>query len=143
MIVIIGVLSAYAIPKFSGLSDNAKISSELSTAASVQVAIDACHGEWIINEGSFICGVDIDGSSDLNQTTGYPKDDVLGKSDTEALNRILKGAVNNGWVRSDSTKYRGPASNDTNGVSNCKDGKPCNTKYWDYNSTAGTFTLVE
>jgi len=140
VIVIIGVLSAYAIPKFSGLSDNAKISSELSTASSVQVAIDACHGEWIINEGDFICGVDIDGSDDLTDE-GYPKDDVLGETDTEALNRILKNAENSGWVR-DDTKYRGPASNDTNGVSKCKDGKPCNTKYWDYNSTAGTFTLT-
>ncbi|RUM64395.1 MAG: prepilin-type cleavage/methylation domain-containing protein, partial [Sulfurimonas sp.] len=37
-IVIIGVLTSVAIPKFSGLNDNAKISAELSTAASVQVA---------------------------------------------------------------------------------------------------------
>lgn len=141
VVVIIGVLASYAIPKFSGLSDNAKISSELSTAASVQVAIDACHGEWIINEGSFICGVDIDGSTDLTDD-GYPKDDKLGESDTKALNRILKNAENSGWVRSNSTEYRGPASNDTNGVSKCKDGKPCNTKYWDYNSTTGIFTLT-
>ena len=140
-IVIIGVLASYAIPKFSGLSDNSKISAELSTAASVQVAIDACHGEWIINEGSFICGVDIDGSNDLT-AEGYPKDDKLGESDTKALNKILKNAENSGWIRSNTTQYRGPASSDTNGVSKCKDAKPCDTKYWDYNSTTGTFTLT-
>jgi len=32
-IVIIGVLAAVAVPQFSGLSDNSKIASELSTAA--------------------------------------------------------------------------------------------------------------
>lgn len=140
-IIIIGVLTAVAVPKFSGLSDNSKISAELSTAASVQVALDSCHGEWIINEGSFICGVDIDGEHNLTQQ-GYPKDNLLGESDTEALNRILKNAANMGWVRTNTTEYRGPASSDTKGVSKCRDNKPCNTRYWDYNSTSGTFTLT-
>lgn len=56
IIVIIGVLSAVAIPKFKSLTDNAKISSELATASSVQSALDAVHGEWITNTCDFNWG---------------------------------------------------------------------------------------
>ncbi len=142
-IVIIGVLASFAIPKFSGLSDNAKISAELSTAASVQVALDSCHGEWIINEGSFTCGGSIE-SSDLNEY-GYPKDGELGSSDSTPLDAILKNASAIAWERdsTNSNEYRGPASNSATGTSKCKTGKPCKGKYWDYNSTSGTFTLTE
>jgi len=74
VILLIGVLGGVAVPKFLGMRDNAKITSELSTAASVQTAIDACHGEWIINEGSFTCGFDIDPSdpAQFDAATGYP-----------------------------------------------------------------------
>ena len=139
VIVLIGVLSSVAIPKFSHINDNAKISAELSTAASVQSAIDSCHGEWIINEGSFICGKDIDGENNLTDE-GYPKNSVL--SDTNPLDRILKNANNIGWTK-DGTKYRGPASRDDKGTADCKTNKPCTSKYWDYNETAGSFTLVD
>ena len=132
-IVIIGVLSAVAIPKFTGLSDNAKISAELSTVASVQVALDACHGEWIINEGSFTCGASINSSS-LN-TNGYP--DSLGSP----LDAILKQAPTD-W-KLDGSNYTGPASDTTKGSSKCKENKPCKTKHWEYDSTNGTFTLKD
>ena len=139
VIVIIGVLTAVAVPKFSGLTDNAKISSELSTAASVHVAIDSCHGEWIINEGSFTCGKDIDGENNLTEE-GYPKNSTL--TDSTALDRILKNAATIGWSV-DGTKYKGPASKSDGGATKCKPNKPCITKHWDYNDTAGTFTLTD
>ena len=132
VIVIIGVLASVALPKFSGLSDNSKIASELSTAASVQVALDACHGEWIINEGSFTCGANI-ASTSLN-TDGYPV--ALGSP----LDAILKNASSVDWTKS-GTSYYGPASKNPGGVSNCKTSKPCIGKYWDYNASGGTFTL--
>lgn len=139
-IVIIGVLSAVAIPKFSGLSSNAKISAELSTAASVQVALDACHGEWIINEGSFTCGKDIDSNSELS-TAGYPLNDTLGTATSSPINRILKNADTVKWTRS-GTKYYGPASR-SGGVTKCKSGKPCVGKYWNYDESTGEFKLIE
>jgi prepilin-type N-terminal cleavage/methylation domain-containing protein len=139
VILIIGVLSAIAVPKFSGLTDNAKISAELSTAASVQVALDSCHGEWIINEGSFTCGGSI--SSDNLNSDGYPTD--LGDSDTSPLNKILKDADTIKWSKDNSDHYYGPASDSNKGTSNCKAGKPCIGKYWEYNSTSGTFSLQE
>ncbi len=133
VIVIIGVLASFAIPKFTGLSGNAKISAELSTAASVQVAIDACHGEWIINEGSFTCGGSM-ASSDLN-SDGYPT--TLGNA-ASPLGGILKNAPID-WSVS-GNNYTGPASG-TNGVSTCKAGKPCIGKHWVYDNQQGTFAL--
>ncbi|MEA3522022.1 MAG: type II secretion system protein [Campylobacterota bacterium] len=131
-IVIIGVLASVAIPKFSGLSDNAKISAELSTAASIQVALDACHGEWIINEGTFTCGASI-ASTDLN-SDGYP--DSLGAP----LDGILKNPPVE-WSVS-ASNYVGPASG-SKGATNCKTGKPCTSKHWAYDKTQGTFSLVD
>ena len=135
-IVIIGVLASIAVPKFASLTGNSKVSAELSTASSVQASIDACHGEWIVNEGSFTCGADIL-STDLN-THGYP--DSLGESDSKPLNKILKNGDNIGWSKS-SSSYYGPASDSSSGTSNCKANKPCIGKSWEYNSTDGTFTL--
>lgn len=139
VILIIGILSAVAIPKFSGLSDNAKIAAELATASSVQTALDACYGEWIINEGEFTCGFDIS-STELNSTTGYPT--TLGNNSTKALNKILKNADGIGWTLSDG-KYTGPASSNEKGVptSKCKPNKPCIGHYWEYDQEKGTFTL--
>ena len=134
-IVIIGVLISVAIPKFTGLTKNAKISSELSTASSVQTAIDACHGEWIVNEGDFRCGVDIN-SSDFTDE-GYPKNSALGSP----LDRILKNGSQIDWSATDNS-YEGPATKNGSGVS-CKGDKPCSTKHWDYNETKGTFTLTD
>ena len=87
VIVIIGVLAAAAIPQFSKLTDNAKISAELSTAASVQTAIEACHGEWIISNCDFTCGASIP-KSDLDTNGGYPSD--LGAN----LEKLLKKWMN-------------------------------------------------
>ncbi len=70
VIVVIGILAAVAVPKFAGLNDSSKVAAELATASSVQTALDACNGEWTINEGSFVCGGSVN-SADLN-THGYP-----------------------------------------------------------------------
>ncbi|WP_456452909.1 type II secretion system protein [Hydrogenimonas sp.] len=141
VILLIGVLSAVAIPKFTGMRDNAKITSELSTAASVQTAIDACHGEWVINEGAFECGAHIDPTdpAEFNATSGYPI--VLGSSDTAPLDKILKNGATVKWVRNAAGHYKGPASN--GGVKRQVKGKPDFDDYWVYDSAAGTFTLVE
>ena len=138
-IVIIGVLASVAIPKFSGLSDNAKIAAELSTAASVQSALDSCHGEWIINEGSFICGKSIDSKNDLT-SEGYPKNDDLGSNDSSPLDKLLKSSTGGTWTRDDD-KYRGPASKDNN--VKCKANKPCKDTFWKYDDINGTFTLTD
>ncbi len=144
VIILIGVLGAVAVPKFMGMRDNAKITSELSTAASVQTAIDACHGEWVINEGTFTCGAGIDPAdpSQFDTVNGYPL--LLGSSDTSPLDRILKNGKNVKWIKKADGFYRGPASN--NGVKAPSvdiPGKPDANDYWEYNSTTGIFRLID
>jgi len=140
-IVIIGVLASVAIPKFSGLSDNSKIAAELSTASSVQSALDACHGEWIINEGDFTCGKSIS-NNDLN-SYGYPEESKLKGDDDNPLNKLLKNTLSGIWSVTNDNEYRGPASNDdVNPVTKCKDNKPCKTTYWKYDEEKGTFSLT-
>ncbi len=139
VIVVIGILAAIAVPKFTHLRDNAKISSELSTAASVQSAVEACHGEWIVNDCGFVCGSDINSSDGdaFNATVGYPK--ILG----EHLQHILKKGSSD-WQCDESDSpivCQGPASRDDSGVNNCKPDKPCATKCWKYYESNGTFAL--
>ncbi|WP_300361144.1 type II secretion system protein [Hydrogenimonas sp.] len=144
VIVLIGILSVVALPRFTGMRDNAKIASELSTAASVQTAIDACHGEWIINEGSFVCGKDIDptDASQFDKTNGFPI--VLGSDDNHPLNKILKNADNIKWIKDSAGHYRGPASNDGVKAKNPDiPGKPDSDDYWTYDPATGEFTLVD
>ena len=137
VIVIIGVLSAVAIPQFRNLTDNAKISAELSTASSVQAALEAVHGEWVISDCTFTWGNNRP-SSELN-SDGYPI--TLGESDTKPFNYLLKSSETSKWKRSGTT-YTGEASG-TNGTSHCKTGKPCIGKTWEYDAVKGEFKLIE
>jgi prepilin-type N-terminal cleavage/methylation domain-containing protein len=139
VIVIIGVLSAVAIPQFSKLTDNAKISAELSTASSIQAALEAVHGEWVISDCAFTWGNN-QPYTGLN-TDGYPSS--LGNFPTQPLNYILKSSETAKWTSSDGITFYGPASDTTKGTSHCKPGKPCKTKSWQYNSTTGEFKLIE
>ncbi|MBN2869519.1 MAG: prepilin-type N-terminal cleavage/methylation domain-containing protein, partial [Campylobacterales bacterium] len=72
VIVIIGVLAGVAIPRFANLTDNAKISSELATASSVQSALDAIHSEWITNTCDFDWGNSQNTATEPLNGEGYP-----------------------------------------------------------------------
>jgi len=124
-----------AIPQFSKLTDNAKISAELSTASSVQAALEAVHGEWIISDCDFTWGNNRP-YSELN-ANGYPAS--LGESDTKPLNYLLKSSETSQWTRSGTT-YKGEASG-VKGTTHCKTGKPCIGKSWEYDATTGEFKL--
>jgi prepilin-type N-terminal cleavage/methylation domain-containing protein len=141
VIVIIGVLSAVAIPKFANLTDNSKSASELATASSVQSALDAIHSEWITNTCDFDWGNGKNTATTPLNATGYPTS--LGSDNAHPLDAILKNTENGDWVIVGG-KYYGPATK--NGTST-KDRniahKPEGNDYWEYNATAGTFKLVE
>jgi prepilin-type N-terminal cleavage/methylation domain-containing protein len=143
VIVIIGVLSAVAIPKFANLTDNSKSASELATASSVQSALDAIHSEWISNTCDFDWGNGKNTATTPLNTTGYPTD--LGSDNTHPLDYILKNTDNGDWVKGADGFYRGPATR-TDGKG-AKDRniahKPEGNDYWEYNATAGTFKLIE
>ena len=135
VIVLIGVLAAFAVPKFGNLRENAKIASEISTASAVQTALENCHGEWIMNEGAFTCGYNIP-STQLN-SDGYPND--LGNN----LEKIIKITSGSGWTKRNG-HYYGPASNGGVDAKNPDiSGKPDGNDYWDYNATSGEFTLID
>lgn len=142
VIVIIGILSTLVIPKFSDLIDNSKIASELSTASSVQSAIDATHGEWITNSCDFTWGNEQ--NSSLLNSYGYPDPDVIGDA-ANPFKNILKNADNGDWTRDDSftpPRYYGPATN--NKTKDCNlSNKPDGNDYWEYNATTGVFKLIE
>ena len=139
-IVIIGVLSAVAIPQFRGLIDSTKISSELATAASVQTTLDTIHSDWVLNGAN--CQFDwgneqrhLDGNN-LNNN-GYP---TALDDGTNALGWLFRESD---FVHASENRYYGPASNPDGGTNRCQEGKPCIGKYWEYNSTNGTFLLVK
>jgi prepilin-type N-terminal cleavage/methylation domain-containing protein len=143
VIVIIGVLSAVAIPKFANLTDNSKSASELATASSVQSALDAIHSEWISNTCDFDWGNGKNTATTPLNSTGYPTS--LGSDNAHPLDAILKNTENGDWVKGADGYYRGPATR-TDGKG-AKDRniahKPEGNDYWEYNATAGTFKLVE
>lgn len=139
VIVIIGVLASVAVPKFSGLRDNAKISAELATASAVQGAIDSVHAQWITNRCEFMWGPNNDQNSSITlNAQGYPNN--LGAAGAE-LQNVLKNVKDWELVAGTPNRFKGPASSATKGVSTCKDNKPCRTRYWEYNATNGTFSL--
>jgi type IV pilus assembly protein PilA len=138
VIVIIGVLSAVAVPKFKGLLSNSKISAELATASSVQSALDAVHSEWITNTCSFTWGNDQ--NSSLLNPQGYP----TSLDNTAVFDRIFKTKTTD-WETFDCGSgkicYKGPASKNGSNVP-VTPKKPNEGEYWEYNATNGTFTLI-
>lgn len=134
VIVIIGILSAVALPKFRGISNNAKISAEMGTMSSVITALEAVNGEWSINEGSFTWGISKTRTDSNLSATGYPKDL---NSSTQTFGEIIKinsKKYKTKYSDSNITIFTGPASDSVNGVSsiNEKAGKPDKNDFWVY-----------
>jgi prepilin-type N-terminal cleavage/methylation domain-containing protein len=138
VIVIIGVLASFAIPKFRNLTTNAKSSGVKSVVTSVQSSIDNFHGKWIINDNYVWIGADgEDHSAYFDNTNGYPTqlDDNNGK---EVFNWVLKRAIPT------------CASGKTNGCWK-EESQNVYSYYYDandvlkleYNSTNGTLECIE
>jgi len=139
VIVIIGILSIVAIPKFMRMSDSAKISADLATASSIQTVIDTANGEWLVNEGNFTWGINRP-RSELN-AQGFPKNlGTNGKLDF--VIRGNKGTFNR-ISGTDTSLIQQFQSRATKEVKIEVAGKPDIGDYWEYNSTAGTFNLID
>jgi len=145
VIVIIGVLATIAIPRFTHLTDNSKISSELATASSVQGALDAIHSEWITNTCDFDWGngKNTGNAGEALNANGYP--DSL--DDAKPFDRLFK-TPSNDWSTiacpdgSANQCYRGPATNGGATDRNLPN-KPEGNDYWKYDSSKGTLTLID
>ncbi len=53
VIVILGIISAVAIPKFLSLSDSAKLSAARGVGGAISSSISAEHSDWLINGSSY------------------------------------------------------------------------------------------
>lgn len=147
VIVIIGILSSMAIPKFTGVKDQASKSTELATAASIGVALESIHGAWSISDGDFDWnndGVEDDIDNDL-AVSGYPLDL---ERNGDSLGALIKSSGKSGFVdKGDALLtqngtlcriYTAKASNPINGVkfstnvSKDIEGKPDKNDVWIY-----------
>ncbi|WP_394371674.1 pilin [Hydrogenimonas thermophila] len=156
VIVIIGILASVAIPKFSNLTSNAKISSELSTASAVETAIESAHSEWIVSDCNFSWGADKTSncsqnpnsvSNEFNCSAGYPQN--LGDCNNNPFKYILKNAeaLKNDWNCTTKSNgiviFQGPASKSNSGVKDGNEIKPDQCDYWEYNRSKGSFKLID
>lgn len=141
VIVIIGILAATAIPKFSSIKDGAKKSAEIATISAVATALDSANGEWSINEGNFKWG-NGESSTALN-SLGYPNN--LSKNG-DVFGAVIKGK-NTQFKKQNTINasdynisiFTGPASNPQNGVKYDKGApnsdianKPDKNDFWIY-----------
>jgi prepilin-type N-terminal cleavage/methylation domain-containing protein len=144
VIIVIGIISAVAIPRLGGVSDKAKVSAEMSNAANIQTEIARIHGEWILYEGY---EWKPHGAAVSLNTKGYPADlsstgldvDYILPDDKDVFlcNSTSGGQCSN-------LRYHGIASkNGTGCVPSSIKGKPDCGDYWEYNATTGKFLLVE
>jgi len=73
VIVILGLLASFAVPKFMQTKASASAASALSVVSSIRTAIETKHGNWIIND-------------DLDTNDGYTPQGYPQKLDDAALN---------------------------------------------------------
>ncbi len=146
VIVIIGILSSVAIPKFGGIKDQANKSTELATAASISASLEAIHGNWSISDGDFDWnndGVDDDIENELAES-GYPYD-LKRDENGDAIGALTKSSSKSGFIEQEYGTmnnvsnslfkiYTAKASNPTTGVDSSKEiaGKPDKNDFWLY-----------
>jgi len=135
VIVIIGVLATFALPKFKNLATHAKSSGIKSLITSVQSSIDNIHGKWIIND-NYVWDPDGDGTSNIN-ANGYPDALDGGKDETKLFKYVLKipvpscGSKTQGcWKEYDDNRYEYFYT-------------PTKILKIDYNSTTGTMECID
>ena len=161
VIVILGILSAVAIPKFSSIQDDALISNEKTTIGIVRQGIVMLYGQRLIRGKDFtktltdINGADYDvnvsftskyypttldvktvsSSTDNNQTS------LIKRGERKAFALVVEPEGLADWSRTalignisaGKFQYSGPASN----VITDKNAEISNSNYWEYNNTSG------
>jgi len=92
VLVILGILAGTAIPKLTGIKDQAKKSAELASAHSIATRLEAIHGEWSINESNFDWDSDgiTDDISNEFSSSGYPYD--LGRN-SDPIGAVIKSST--------------------------------------------------
>ena len=108
VILLIGLLSAVAIPRFSKLSTHSKDTAVKSTVSTILGQVENIHGEWIVND-SFTWTPE-HGNCDLNTTSGYPQ--TLDSNGTNLFECVMKipvvrcnGKTNGCFEESNTNEY--------------------------------------
>lgn len=143
-IVIIGVLSAVAIPQFGSIIASSKISTDRATATSIQTTLDTIHSDWVLNgaDCAFSWGNNQNSTdASFNNTIGYPTALGSGNSAENALDYIFRASESSsaGFVRvsgnaGDIQCFSSPSTRE---VKSQKD------KLWKYDPESGVFELVD
>lgn len=85
VIVILGILAAFAIPRFSALETQARMSTVNGLSGSVKSAAMISKAVWTANGGAGLTNVSLEGMANnvtVNGTTGYPTPDNDGIAKT-------------------------------------------------------------
>ena len=73
VIVILGILAAFALPRFANFTNEARVATINGAAGSVRSAASIAHARWVADGDSSSTWVTLDGTSvAMNATNGYP-----------------------------------------------------------------------
>lgn len=72
VIVILGVLSAFALPRFADLGGEARTSSVQAAAGAIRSAANIAHAKWLA-DGNNAATVELEGKNDVAMVNGYPQ----------------------------------------------------------------------
>lgn len=152
VIIILGILAATALPKFIGIQDDAKISTEKGTIGAVRGGIALSHGKWLLRQGTSN-DWDGDGKDETFTTQGYLAnlETGEGKDDGSATTNIFGEILTEGaqdWERlatsdANATNYAGPATTNDTGVPDEGTNDINKSGAWQYSNTKGTVTYIE
>ena len=165
VIVILGIMAAVAVPKFSGIQDDALISNEKTSIGIARQGIAALYGKRLVRGKDFSITVNNEDGADytvlVNFSANYYPISLGAESSTasgtttntftgattrgdyRALSLLIESESLGEWNRSgqaastDTVAYSGPASN----VVTDQNAEVHTGSYWEYNNANGKILL--
>ncbi len=127
VIIIIGILAAIAIPRFSGVESQAVIASGRSTVMSVRAAISTERQKYfMLGDSSYINRLDANVATNTSDVKIFDNNGTA--TDVLLTYPIITKNASGGWMKTGSSTY----TYNING----------NLNTFTYNSTNGTFTCT-
>jgi len=79
VIVILGILAAFALPRFADFGNEARLAALEGGVGSVKSAASIAHSRWVADGSVASQAVDLDGADDVTMSEeGYPTNDTAG-----------------------------------------------------------------
>lgn len=78
VIVILGVLSAFALPRFADLGGEARIASLNGLVGTLRSSMNIAHAQQLADGGANNAAVDLEGAAGVTMIQGYPTADAAG-----------------------------------------------------------------